>query len=260
MATGVRTFVRRLPRLGWLRWEGRDALLRMGERLAPRSPVAPPSDRPLFLLGPHLDDAVLSCGQLLAAHPGSEVVSVFTGGPPDWSGLTEWDAACGFRPGDDVMAARKREDLAALDVVGARPRWLDLRELQYGAAVSVDEVVQALGDELPAPGTTVLAPLGIHHADHVTLGDAARRLAPGRPDLAWCFYEDLPYRAHHPEELRDRLQGFADAGCVLEPVLLPLGDVRDKRAALRCYRSQVRGLHEWLGPSFGAERYWLLAQ
>src|ERR1700732_2299673 len=67
---------------------------------------------PLTVISPHLDDAVLSCAQVLLAHPGSTVVTVFAGRPPDgrWS---SWDKAC-FRPGQDPMRVRQKEDRDAL--------------------------------------------------------------------------------------------------------------------------------------------------
>jgi LmbE family N-acetylglucosaminyl deacetylase len=38
---------------------------------------------PIVVLSPHLDDAVLSCGVLLAANGGARVVTVFAGMPTD---------------------------------------------------------------------------------------------------------------------------------------------------------------------------------
>ena len=38
----------------------------------------------------------------------------------------------GFGPGDDVVGERRREDAAALAVLGAVPRWLDFPDPQYG--------------------------------------------------------------------------------------------------------------------------------
>jgi hypothetical protein len=66
----------------------------------------------LLVLSPHCDDAVLACGEMLEAHPGSVVATVFAGCPPAGAPLTEWDRAAGFQAGDDVMNARRAEDLA----------------------------------------------------------------------------------------------------------------------------------------------------
>ncbi|MGH3745702.1 MAG: PIG-L family deacetylase, partial [Mycobacteriales bacterium] len=119
---------------------------------------------PLLVVSPHLDDAVLSCGRLLAANPGSVVVTVLAGSPPD--GLfVDWDRRGGFRPGDDVIAQRRREDRRALRLLRARPVWLEFRDDAYrdepldAAAVrrQVTDVVESLDPSL------VAVPLGIRH-------------------------------------------------------------------------------------------------
>src|SRR5689334_10074107 len=87
---------------------------------------------PVVVISPHLDDAVFGCGQLLALHPGSVVSTALAGRPPSYATVTGWDAAAGFRPGDDVIAARRAEDRAALQILDARPVWLDFTDDQYG--------------------------------------------------------------------------------------------------------------------------------
>lgn len=83
----------------------------------------------VVIVSPHLDDAVLGCGRLMAAHPGATVVTVYAGGPPVYPDpMTHWDTLAGFVAGDDVLAARREEDAAALTVLGATPSWLDFVE------------------------------------------------------------------------------------------------------------------------------------
>jgi LmbE family N-acetylglucosaminyl deacetylase len=67
----------------------------------------------MAVISPHLDDGVFSCGDLLASHPGAAVVTVFAGGPSSSTDIKPWDAAAGFHPGDNVMAARRAEDQTA---------------------------------------------------------------------------------------------------------------------------------------------------
>src|SRR5262249_20683360 len=65
----------------------------------------------VIVISPHPDDAVLSCGRFLAAHPGVQVVTVFAGVParyPDPPG--RWTVLSGFGAGDDVVRARRAED------------------------------------------------------------------------------------------------------------------------------------------------------
>ncbi|HEX2055146.1 MAG TPA: PIG-L family deacetylase, partial [Nitrospiraceae bacterium] len=86
----------------------------------------------LLVISPHCDDAVFSCGSLLAAHPGSIVATVFAQGPPPGRPLTEWDRTSGFQVGDDVMMQRRDEDRRALSLVSAQPLWLEFQDRQYG--------------------------------------------------------------------------------------------------------------------------------
>src|SRR3954469_18908439 len=91
----------------------------------------------VVLVSPHLDDGVLSCGELLAGHPGACLVTVFAGRPGPMA-LTGWDRDCGFSAGDDVVGARRAEDRAACEVLGATAVWLDFLDAQYGNAPPVD--------------------------------------------------------------------------------------------------------------------------
>src|SRR3954463_16054315 len=89
----------------------------------------------LAVVSPHFDDAVLSAGQLLAKHPGTTVITVMGGqrASGSYDEVSWWDALCGFQSGEDVVAARRIEDKAALDVVGAQQSWLDFADHQYDA-------------------------------------------------------------------------------------------------------------------------------
>ncbi|MCV5262168.1 PIG-L family deacetylase, partial [Escherichia coli] len=76
-----------------------------------------------LVISPHLDDGVFGCGQLLAAHPGSTVLTVFAG-VPEAAPAPEWDRRCGFTSAQAAMAARREEDRRALTRLAARPLWL----------------------------------------------------------------------------------------------------------------------------------------
>ena len=102
----------------------------------------------VVVVSPHLDDAALGCSYLLAAHPGAHVVTVYAGRPTEYpSPMGHWDALCGFVEGDEVHVARRAEDAAAMEVLGATPIWLDFVEHSYldrvdwiGGAEVVDEL------------------------------------------------------------------------------------------------------------------------
>jgi LmbE family N-acetylglucosaminyl deacetylase len=216
------------------------------------------------VVSPHLDDAVLSCTALLASRPGARVVTAYTAAPSAWRGLTEWDRQCGFRAGDDVMAARKQEDVAALAVLGAEPVWLDLVEEQYESRPGPEEVARRLREAMVAlspPPLEVAVPLGVDHADHLTVSDAmlALRAEGVLPAATWLLYGDLPYAAASPEEAEARRASLADRGIGLERQGAPTGaSATVKRAALARYRTQIRPLWDSLPLQPELEELWRL--
>ncbi|KAB0640285.1 PIG-L family deacetylase, partial [Burkholderia territorii] len=84
-----------------------------------------------LVVSPHLDDAVFSCGQLLAQSPGSVVVTVFAGIPAHGTAAPPWDRRAGFRTADEAMRTRRDEDRRALGTLGAHAVWLDFLDDQY---------------------------------------------------------------------------------------------------------------------------------
>ena len=129
------------------------------------------------VVSPHMDDAVLGLGQLLAANPGVTVVTVFAGRPAAYpEPMTRWDQLAGFKPGDDVIAARRDEDTKALTELDAIPVWLDHVEHQY---LPREEWVQA---DAVAETVQELALVAAHVEDLRTLRDPGTGLA-GTPVL-----------------------------------------------------------------------------
>ena len=170
-----------------------------------------------IVISPHLDDAALSCGGLLAAWTarGESVLAVTLlthGLPPDRlpPHLRRLHAAWGDADGDPY-AARRAEDAAALGALGVAHRHLGglgalyrqdraghslYRGLGYfGPPVRADLRLLAHFHHVLAelrrahPAATIYAPLGIGgHVDHCLTHQAARRI--GGPV---AFYEDMPY-------------------------------------------------------------------
>jgi LmbE family N-acetylglucosaminyl deacetylase len=216
----------------------------------------------MLVISPHLDDAVFGCGRLIAAHPGSVVVTVFAGVPRDAERLTEWDAACGFRSAAEAVATRRREDQAALALLDATPRWLDFCDSQYDETPALADLASVLGraiaDESP---DRVLYPLGIFHSDHLLVHEAACAALRAWPDLPSFAFEDALYRGMRGE-LQQRLGALARAGVSATPVrLLADSDHPLKAQAVQAYASQMRAF----GPNGVAdtaqpERYWRLEQ
>jgi LmbE family N-acetylglucosaminyl deacetylase len=198
----------------------------------------------IVVVSPHFDDAVQGAGLLLARHPGSTVLTVFGGPPAAYpEPPSDWDALGGFASGDDVVALRREEDVAALDVLGAVPRWLEFVDHQYLAAQersTAAHVAAAMGDALRdlAP-TAVFVPFGLGNPDHDVTHQAARLLLDDFADVAWYCYEDAGYK-HIPGLLAWRISALFRAGWWPTPALVPLDtDLARKTTALFAYASQI---------------------
>lgn len=177
----------------------------------------------LVVVSPHLDDAVFSCGSLIAAVALVTQVLVVTvcAGAPEGVEAAPLDRAAGFGTAMEAILARRREDEEACGRLGADVVHLDVFDQQYAPEKTADEIRAAL---LPVTATagTFLVPVGIRHVDHVLVARALR----GRADLA---YAELPYRALWPEQVPT---GLGDP--VLEVPATP-----QKMEAVGCYRSQI---------------------
>lgn len=222
-----------------------------------------PTAGPVVVISPHLDDAVFGCGQLLAMHPGSVVITALAGPPASYEAVTGWDAAAGFRPGEDVIAARRAEDRAALAILHARPVWLDFPDDQYGDSPSVATLARALERAIIATGlTTIYIPLGLFHNDHKLTHAAMLRVLDRHPDCTWFGYEEPNYRLV-PCLRSERLQALRAAGIIATSATESSEAGRDaKHAAVAEYRSQLRALAFPGKPGtedlFAPERYWRL--
>ena len=206
-----------------------------------------------LFLSPHLDDAVFSCGGLLAllADRGWRTVlaTAFTRSVVPATGFA---LACqldkGLAPDVDYMALRREEDRVAAGVLGvAELRWLDLLEAPhrgyssapalFGAIHPDDTVAGPLAAAFAAlarecDADVVLAPQGLgNHVDHQQVIHAALRCFP-RERLA--FYRDTPYAIREPAA--HPLAAVPQAPSVpvaIAPVLAR------KLAAAQAYGSQV---------------------
>ncbi|CAH2798903.1 MAG: No significant database matches [uncultured Paraburkholderia sp.] len=220
---------------------------------------------PLLVFSPHLDDTVLSCGQLLATHRGSTVCTVFTA-PARHDQLTDWDRASGFTSALEATDARKAEDRRALATLGARPLHLPFCDSQYGSTPTQASLLEAFSDILQdLKPRTVLFPLGLFHSDHILVADVLLALLQQRNADNFIAYEDVPYRRMEGA-VQNRLADLAMRGyvatrsdCLDASADSHADSGQKKRSAIHEYESQLRAF----GPDvrdalFSSEHYWHL--
>jgi LmbE family N-acetylglucosaminyl deacetylase len=222
----------------------------------------------IVAVSPHLDDAALGCGALLAAYPGALVVTVFSALPAQDAPVTEWDARCGFRDGVAAMTQRRLEDDKALHLLKAEPLRLEFLDAQYvaaqqRAATRPERLAAALAPLLEAHDAgTVLVPMGLFHGDHILASDALLSLMPGMPGRNWVAYEEALYR-NKPGLLQGRLVQLYTRGIRATPVAFATNsNVHRKATAVAAYASQLQelGVKKSAGEAAAPERFWLLQE
>ena len=198
----------------------------------------------IVVLSPHFDDAAMGAGHLLASYPDTTVITVLGGPPPAYPEVpSEWDALGGFKPGDDVVAARRLEDVAAMAVLESDYRWLEFTDHQYLAPAdrpTPDDVAPTLASVIrEIDPTAVFFPMGLGNPDHVMVHDAALLARAEQPDRAWFCYEDHGYK-HIPGLLAWRVAKLLRSHPWPTPAIVPHEpDEERKRKAIWCYTSQI---------------------
>jgi LmbE family N-acetylglucosaminyl deacetylase len=213
----------------------------------------------LVVVSPHLDDAVFGCSALIAAHPGATVCTVFAGVPPATQPLPKWDAICGFTNAREAMLQRRSEDRAALDILRARPCWLDILDEQYREDPPAErvacEAARVLREQEPK---LVAIPAGLLHGDHEIVHEAVVGLLEHSNGCRWVLYEDAMYR-QVDGALEERLTRLRSRGLRVTPRRVRAAS-RRKKSAVQCYASQLRGLGSEGPPGYEdvyrEEGYW----
>jgi LmbE family N-acetylglucosaminyl deacetylase len=223
----------------------------------------------VVVVSPHFDDAAMGAGHLIGTYHNTTVVTVLGGRPPAYPlEPTEWDALGGFVAGDDVVAVRRQEDVAAMAVLESGYQWLDFSDHQYLAPEdrpTPPEVALVLGETIAdLDPTSVFFPMGLANPDHVMVHDASLLVRAGQPERAWFCYEDHGYK-HLPGLLAWRVAKMLRARPWPTPAIVPhVPDEERKRRALWCYTSQIAPLerdHALTARLTGRvpEQFWQLA-
>jgi LmbE family N-acetylglucosaminyl deacetylase len=258
---------------------------------------APQSIPRSIFLSPHPDDAVLSCGGTIyrLAENGYRpiVITLFGGDRPIGTPLSDFarELHQRWQLGDTAPAARREEDRAACDRLGAMLIHLPFADAVYrvepvtqrclynseeaifGPVRETDiigRVAEALHSKLRLAGSSVrvFVPLTAgRHVDHVITRAAAERLK-----IELDYYEDYPY-AEQPDRMAHVWGPTPDArdtGWRSEAVELSEDALQAKIDAFLCHRSQIstfyrdddeaaqrlRAYAAAVGQGQPAERFW----
>jgi LmbE family N-acetylglucosaminyl deacetylase len=214
--------------------------------------------QPALIISPHLDDAVLSVGQVMAGRPNMTVVTVFAGIPQNRNMVTGFDTSSGFATAAQAVLTRRAEDQAALRILNATPLWFDFADGQYDEPADPTAIEDKLMAATAVVSPTLLiGPLGLVHPDHHTTRHAFETLVAATGIEAWV-YEDLPSRVLWPEAVPEALDWWRTAGYKPELGFIGTGPDDLKDDALGCYPSQ----HWWMTEHWHAclvrERLWRL--
>ena len=132
---------------------------------------------PALVISPHLDDAVLSCGQLIGSRHGSTIATILAGFPPGthagWSAQTT-----GLSVAEEANMMRREEDQRASRTLGARTIWIDIPAQEYGPPGSTSERLSRIQQSIAtaiasADVRSLFVPLGLTNPDHIVVSNAA---------------------------------------------------------------------------------------
>jgi hypothetical protein len=218
------------------------------------------------ILSPHLDDAVLSCWHVLTGPGHVTVINVFAGVPASLDRLAWWDRHTGATDSGERVRERIEEDRRALALAGQTAINLDLLDEQYRAAGQTVAPLAVQLEPLLAPGTRIYAPAAFaDHVDHALVRRAALQLWTA--GFAVSLYADLPHatargwpawvtgkRVPNTKDLAACMWERCLAGTGIAPEemvssvhVLDSGEHACKLEAVCAYRTQVRGLAEFVG-------------
>ncbi len=216
-----------------------------------------------IFLSPHLDDAALSCGGLIAERVASgdsvEIWTICAGDPPARP-LSPFASELHRRwgTGREAIAVRRAEDFAACQVLKATPRHFSIpdciyrcdpatgepliqfnedlfRKLPESQVSLVEELSSQLTDRL-TNGYKVVAPMTLgNHIDHQLVRRAAERL-----NFPLWFYADYPYAAQEPLA---SLSVLPFTGSVFNQPISP-ASLRTWQSAVAEFKSQISSFWE----------------
>ena len=229
------------------------------------------TDRVRLVLSPHLDDAALSVGGLIARSTHTDnspvIATVFTG-MPKTPIATVWDAKSGFNDSTQAMESRVSENEYAANILHSKTLNMGYLDHEYrdGSVATSTLQNQIKSDIIKLirnydTSTSTMEVYGpaifsakIGHVDHTILHDAyidAISEYKPRGIVTFFIYEDFPYvknanvsrvdsaKMDLTKSLKNDAPQFS-----YSPIYIPLTDetVKAKENAIRSYGSQVKAM------------------
>lgn len=224
-------------------------------------------NKKVFVLSPHLDDALLSCGNLLrqiATHSTVTIINIFTKahhGPYTFS-AKKFLHASGFQDAKELFKTRKKEDMTALTTIGASVITLDLVDGLFRKTykqtffskfipefhhiyptyrwhivhkVSTQDTaskhLQKRLEKVLPKNSILLVPFAVgNHVDHVITRDVAERNFKNI-----IYYVDFPYILYTNKPLKTPKQ---------YKKIVTKVDMKKKAKLIQMYASQLKSLFE----------------
>lgn len=184
-------------------------------------------------------------------------------GAPSIHTHDEWNSrTTGRSYAPDAIQVRKGEDAAAMQILGAKPIWLNLWDRIYLNGKSHDEltIARALTPVLMIEKvSSMVAPLGIAHGDHVTVSNACLSVAV-ELGIPVYLYSDMPYALECSEAVQLRINELSRDGLEIRALDNIGATGATKKRIFKSYRSQykpIRRGHPNFEQSMAApEQYW----
>lgn len=218
----------------------------------------------IFIVSPHIDDAVFSIGglirNLVAENNEVEVKYIFT-----ISNWTNPQCVVGKHYStrvDDVSMLRAQEEELVSKNINYRYellRFLDCPLRDRSMDLEMTRKIETDLKDRFLPTDSCFFPVGLGHPDHIIVREIGLKL--WKEGYNVCFYEDLPYAALM-DLGRERLSEMLTSRH-LEPVIVPI-DIAAKLDAVSLYESQTSAI--WMesicnysfDPATNShhERYW----
>ncbi len=197
----------------------------------------------VVVVSPHLDDGILSLGAAIASwvRAGRSVVvlTVLACDPQSGDAAGGWDVRAGFATEGAAARARRAEDRAACDRLGAAAIWLPFGSGDYDRHADDADIHRAVASAVSGAAAVLLPGSPLSQAEHAWL--TGLLLERSLPCERLGFYAEQPYRDRtaEPPTAPDWLSSAVDSELAFEGIRVDRRARLAKLRAVRHYRSQL---------------------